>query len=95
MCSGSPHGSVPPFACGQIGAVDLKFLPDRVPLGRRFQPTDVASMAKLGLRVAPDDVVVENPGHPVSLLLFGRLLAYRRDWRCQLCAHVTQEQYNY
>jgi hypothetical protein len=60
--------------------VYLEFLFYWVPKGHSFQPSDVAAMAKLSLRIAPNDVVVDNPGHPVVLLFLGALLAYCCDW---------------
>jgi hypothetical protein len=77
MCGGTTHGSIPPFTRRQIWTVDLKFFPYRIPCCRRLQSAHVASMAKFRLRVTANDVVVEDLGHPVLLLFFGGLLAYR------------------
>lgn len=69
MCGGSTHGPVPPLARSQVGAVDFKFSALRHPRRCRLQSTDVASMAELGLRIATNDVVIEDLRHPVRLLL--------------------------
>lgn len=70
MCGCSSHTSIPPFACRQIRAVNLKFFLDGVPRRCRFETTHVAAVTKLGLRITANNVVVGNLGHPVGLLLF-------------------------
>jgi len=46
----------------------LEFLPERIPCCRSFKPAHVATVPKLSLRVAANDIVVENFWHPVLLL---------------------------
>lgn len=70
MCGCSTHGAVPPFARREIRAMYLKFLFGRIPLGDRLEASNIAPMAELRLRVAANDVVVEDFRHPIFLLLF-------------------------
>lgn len=80
MCGGTTQGAIPPPACGQKGTVYLELLPDRIPhFAVCFQAPHVAAMAEFSLRVASNDVAMEDPRHPVLLLLLGTLLAYRPD----------------
>lgn len=59
-------------------AVDLELLRHGVPSSFQLKPLHVAPVAELALRVAPDDVVVEDARHPELDLGWRALLAYRR-----------------
>ena len=50
--------------------MNLKLLTLGIPRRRGFQATNVASMSKLSLCIAADDIVVEDLRHPIRLLLF-------------------------
>lgn len=68
MCGCSAHGSIPPFTGCQMWTVYLEFLLGRVPCRCCFEPAHVAAVAEFSLRIASNDVVIEDLGHPVCLL---------------------------
>lgn len=99
MCGGPAHGAIPPLARRQSRAVNLELLLHRIPLGRGFEPSHIAAVAQLSLGIAPNDVVIEDLGHPVALLLLGALLAYSCGYvpRCMSAPappQVTQVMHN-
>lgn len=65
MRGGSTHGPIPPLASRKVRAVDLKFFLDGVPCCMRFESTHIAAMTQLSLRVAANNVIVQNARHPV------------------------------
>jgi len=73
----APQTSIPPLACGQIRAVNLKLPGRRIPLGHRLEATHIATMTQFTLSIAAYDVVAEYLGHPELLLGVGTLLSYR------------------
>ena len=63
------EGPDPPFAGGQVRRVQCEGLVVLVPDGCCLESTNVGSVAKFGLSVASDDLIVLSLGEPLLLLL--------------------------
>lgn len=78
----SAHFSWPPFSGGDGRHIDDKLVSLLVEGGRRLKTRNVGAMAKLGLRVATEDILLCGHRHPfLSLFIIAKLLDGLREHR--------------